>query len=102
MNTPVFRRACAASLLVTLLSSPLHAWADDAGGLDLTMQVLGKDDRFDDRLVNRILIPGVGGAARAEAAAAERASAREERQAAREERRSQRFESRERRRDRGD
>lgn len=102
MNAPLFRHAFAASLLVALLALPLHARADDARGLDLTMQVLGKDDRVDDRLVNRILIPGVGSTARAEAAAAERASAREERQAAREERRAQRLESRDRRRDRGD
>ena len=36
------------------------ARASDAGaGLDLTMEVIGKDERLDERVINRILIPGV-------------------------------------------
>lgn len=102
MKARSIRRKYVACLAAGLLVMPLHSKADDTGGLDLTMQVMGKDDRVDERLVNRILIPGIGGAARAEAAAAERAFAREERQAAREERRARRIENWERRRDRGD
>lgn len=33
--------------------------ASDAAGLDLTIDVLGRNDRIDERIVNRIQIPGV-------------------------------------------
>lgn len=100
--TPLpMRQVFVFSLALGLAVLPLQAHADKGGGLDLTMQVLGKDERVDDRLVNRIQVPGIGGALSREAAA-ERATAREQRQAAREERRAERIENRERRRDRGD
>lgn len=35
------------------------ARANDAAGLDLTIQVLGRHDNIDERIVNRIEIPGV-------------------------------------------
>lgn len=35
------------------------AWAADATGLDVTIEVLGREDRIDERIVNRIAIPGV-------------------------------------------
>jgi hypothetical protein len=37
------------------------AEAADASGLDVTIEVLGRDDRVDERIVNRIQVPGVGG-----------------------------------------
>lgn len=78
---------------ILLLAVCFPARAQDAAGLDLTMQVLGKDDRVDDRLVNRIQIPGIGGG---QAAAGERVRAEaRERQAAREENREARRERRE-------
>lgn len=40
-----------------LLAPPL--FAADAGGLDLTIEVLGREDRIDERIVNRIEVPGV-------------------------------------------
>lgn len=33
--------------------------AGDASGLDLTIEVLGRNDNIDERIVNRISIPGV-------------------------------------------
>ena len=33
--------------------------AGDASGLDLTIEVLGRNDNVDERIVNRIAIPGV-------------------------------------------
>lgn len=43
-----------------LLGGPFAAAAAaDAQGLDLTIEVLGKHDRIDDRIVNRIAVPGV-------------------------------------------
>ena len=35
------------------------AWAADASGLDVTIEVLGRNDRVDERIVNRIVVPGV-------------------------------------------
>lgn len=35
------------------------AWAADAAGLDVTIEVLGREDRIDERIVNRIAVPGV-------------------------------------------
>lgn len=35
------------------------AEAADASGLDVTIEVLGRDDRVDERIVNRIQVPGV-------------------------------------------
>lgn len=35
------------------------AYAADTSGLDLTIEVLGREDRIDERIVNRIEIPGV-------------------------------------------
>jgi hypothetical protein len=34
-------------------------WAGDAAGLDVTIEVLGREDRIDERIVNRITVPGV-------------------------------------------
>lgn len=34
-------------------------WAADAAGLDVTIEVLGREDRIDERIVNRIDVPGV-------------------------------------------
>lgn len=54
-------RTCLSNLLlVASLATPALAWGagTDAQGLDLTMQVLGKTDKVDDRLVNRIEVPG--------------------------------------------
>ena len=34
-------------------------WAADATGLDVTIEVLGREDRIDERIVNRIDVPGV-------------------------------------------
>jgi hypothetical protein len=35
------------------------AWPADASGLDVTIEVLGRNDRVDERIVNRIAVPGV-------------------------------------------
>ena len=35
------------------------AWSSDAAGLDVTIEVLGRNDRIDERIVNRIDVPGV-------------------------------------------
>lgn len=44
------------------------ASAADASGLDVTIEVLGRDDRIDDRIVNRIDVPGVAPGGKAAAA----------------------------------
>lgn len=95
--SPRAAKYVAAIAIAVLLSAPMTAMADAAAGLDLTMQVLGKNDKVDDRLVNRILVPGIGtarGGQRA-AGAQDRSSAREERQTLREENREARKEQRE-------
>ncbi|MGQ0619984.1 MAG: hypothetical protein ACT4QA_08725 [Panacagrimonas sp.] len=79
--------------MAVLAGIPMTAMAEDAAGLDLTMQVLGKNDKVDDRLVNRILVPGIG-AARAAQGSGDRNSAKE-RQALREDNREARKEQRE-------
>lgn len=85
--------ALAGALLLLAFTAPsLHA--EDAAGLDLTMQVLGKDERVDDRLVNRIQIPGIG-ALQAGESGPRRTEAREERRETREENREARRERRE-------
>jgi hypothetical protein len=79
------------------------ARASDAGaGLDLTMEVIGKDERLDERVINRILIPGVppasGNAEDAAAARKLRMDAwRQQREAARERAEERREQFRERR-----
>jgi hypothetical protein len=45
------------ALLALLVAPPL--FAADASGLDLTIEVLGREDRVDERIVNRIEIPGI-------------------------------------------
>lgn len=75
---------------------------DSAAGLDLTMKVIGKDERLDERAINRILIPGMpsaGGNAKDAAAARKlRVDAwRQQRQAARERAEERREQFRERR-----
>ncbi|WP_420466689.1 hypothetical protein [Panacagrimonas sp.] len=75
----------AATLSGALASLP--AWSSEAQQLDLTMEVIGKDERLDERVVNRIAIPGVRSGPvsgdRAEAAA----QARQQRQDAWQQRR---------------
>ncbi len=44
--------------LLLVLGVPA-ARAGDASGLDLTIEVLGRNDNIDERIVNRISIPGV-------------------------------------------
>lgn len=44
-------------LAALLLST--SGWAADTDGLDLTIEVLGKNERIDERIVNRIEVPGV-------------------------------------------
>lgn len=93
--------ALVAIALFSGLSEP--ASAGDAPGLDLTMQVLGKDDKFDDRLANRIRVPGIGAgisAERAKAAAAAAKDRQDARQDNRDDRRERRDEAVERYRDR--
>lgn len=46
-------------LLCVLLGGPAAGWAADTDGLDLTIEVLGKDEAIDERIVNRIEVPGV-------------------------------------------
>lgn len=93
----------AAAVFMAVGVTPARA-ADDAAGLDLTMQVLGKDDKVDDGLVNHILIPGVGAAAaeRAKGAAEARRASREENRESRRERREDAVERYRERRDRPD
>ncbi len=59
------RRNTHFGLAVLLLST--SGWAADTDGLDLTIEVLGKNEQIDERIVNRIEVPGV----RIEPAAAE-------------------------------
>lgn len=47
--------AAAAGCALTSMS----ARSSEAPALDLTMKVIGKDERVDDRVINRIVIPGV-------------------------------------------
>ena len=44
---------------VAILLGVSSAYAGDAAGLDLTIEVLGRNDSVDERIVNRIEIPGV-------------------------------------------
>jgi hypothetical protein len=44
---------------VLSLAAP-GVWPADASGLDVTIEVLGRNDRVDERIVNRIVVPGVG------------------------------------------
>jgi hypothetical protein len=46
-------------VFVALMLGLPGAWANDASGLDLTIDVLGRNDSIDERIVNRIAIPGV-------------------------------------------
>lgn len=46
-------------VLVALMLGLPAAQANDASGLDLTIDVLGRNDSIDERIVNRIAIPGV-------------------------------------------
>ena len=46
------------AFLALMLCLPA-AQAGDADGLDLTIQVLGRNDNIDERIVNRIEVPGV-------------------------------------------
>lgn len=55
MIRPIKNMAAALSLLAACCG----ASAGDMDGLDLTLEVLGKDQVVDDRLVHRILIPGL-------------------------------------------
>lgn len=48
----------AATMLVSLCAAGPVLAADPAG-LDLTIEVLGREDRVDERIVNRIEVPGV-------------------------------------------
>lgn len=41
------------------LASAAGARAADPSGLDLTIEVLGREDRVDERIVNRIEVPGL-------------------------------------------
>lgn len=45
--------------LAGLLGASLAARAADTDGLDLTIEVLGKHERVDERIVNRIEVPGI-------------------------------------------
>jgi hypothetical protein len=51
-------RACVWGLCFAVAGLPGTAASADPQGLDLTMQVLRKDEKVDDRLVNRIELPG--------------------------------------------
>ena len=42
-----------------LLVFARSAGAADAAGLDVTIEVLDRNDRIDERIVNRIVVPGV-------------------------------------------
>lgn len=53
----IYRRPTHLGLAALLLSS--SGWAADTDGLDLTIEVLGKNEQIDERIVNRIEIPGV-------------------------------------------
>lgn len=46
-----------AGLAALLVVAPLYA--ADPAGLDVTIEVLGREDRVDERIVNRIAVPGV-------------------------------------------
>lgn len=52
-------RSASGVLLGLALCLPAAARAADTDGLDLTIEVLGKNERIDDRIVNRIPVPGV-------------------------------------------
>lgn len=52
-------RSTSGLLLGLALCLPAAARAADTDGLDLTIEVLGKNERIDDRIVNRIPVPGV-------------------------------------------
>lgn len=58
-------RPCVRGLCFALAGLPGMAASADPQGLDLTMQVLRKDEKVDDRLVNRIELPGRRPGARA-------------------------------------
>ena len=51
-------RSWVRGLCFALAGLPGMAASADPQGLDLTMQVLRKDEKVDDRLVNRIPLPG--------------------------------------------
>ncbi|HKY91483.1 MAG TPA: hypothetical protein VJM11_10610 [Nevskiaceae bacterium] len=57
-------RSCVVGLCFAVAGLPGTAASADPQGLDLTMQVLGKDEKVDDRPVNRIELPGARPGAR--------------------------------------
>lgn len=86
------------SALVMLTGVAMPAWADAGAALDITMEVLGKNEHVDERLVNRIEIPGVG-RDRVPVSAAQRSQDERERQERRQQNRDDYREARQQRRE---
>lgn len=66
--SPVARNLLSTLLFAGALVVVLPARAADTDGLDLTIEVLGKNERVDERIVNRIEVPGIRLGARSAAA----------------------------------